>query len=88
MPDGPIHRVKKVVVRDPDTDEKLGAYEYCRTHEQPFAHCEAYDGDGDEEGPIIDTFVEELGATVRSCLDCGALVGGGPTRCGRCVEDG
>ena len=35
----------------------------------------------------IDGFVEELGCTVRSCIDCGALVGGGPTRCIRCVRE-
>lgn len=25
--------------------------------------------------------------TIRQCLDCGALVGGGPTRCVRCVRE-
>lgn len=37
--------------------------------------------------PIVDAFVAELGSTVRSCLDCGALVAGGPVRCGRCGSD-
>lgn len=41
---------------------------------------------GDE--PIIDGYVDELGATVRSCVDCGALVGGGPSRCARCADVG
>lgn len=31
------------------------------------------------------SFVEGLG-TVRRCVDCDALVGGGPTRCGRCAR--
>jgi hypothetical protein len=26
------------------------------------------------------------GATIRSCIDCGALVAGGPTRCGFCAS--
>jgi hypothetical protein len=26
--------------------------------------------------------------TIRKCIDCGALVAGGPTRCGRCARDG
>lgn len=25
--------------------------------------------------------------TIRMCIDCGCLVGGGPTRCGRCARD-
>jgi hypothetical protein len=25
--------------------------------------------------------------TIRVCIDCGALVAGGPTRCGRCAHD-
>jgi len=25
--------------------------------------------------------------TVRKCIDCGCLVAGGPTRCGRCADD-
>ncbi len=32
-------------------------------------------------------FIPELGCTVRTCLDCGCLVAGGPTRCGRCVDN-
>jgi len=36
---------------------------------------------------MIEGFVKELGCTVRACLDCGALVAGGPTRCGRCAKD-
>jgi hypothetical protein len=36
---------------------------------------------------MIEGFVKELGCTVRECLDCGALVPGGPTRCGRCAKD-
>lgn len=35
---------------------------------------------------IVDIFSEEYGATVRSCLDCNALVAGGPTRCGFCAS--
>ena len=30
-------------------------------------------------------FIQGLG-TVRQCTDCGCLVAGGPTRCGRCAE--
>lgn len=26
-------------------------------------------------------------STVRACIDCGCLVAGGPTRCGRCAKD-
>lgn len=33
-----------------------------------------------------DTYLPGLG-TIRPCLDCGALVAGGPTRCGRCAKD-
>jgi hypothetical protein len=25
--------------------------------------------------------------TIRKCIDCGCLVAGGPTRCGRCARD-
>ena len=32
-------------------------------------------------------FIKELGCTVRTCIDCGCLVAGGPTRCGRCTKD-
>ena len=35
---------------------------------------------------MIDGFSESLGCTVRECIDCGALVGGGPSRCTRCAE--
>lgn len=35
---------------------------------------------------VVDMFSEEYGATVRSCLDCGALVVGGATRCGFCAS--
>ena len=31
-------------------------------------------------------FVPELGCTVRTCLGCGSLVSGGPTRCVWCAE--
>ncbi|HEY6509798.1 MAG TPA: hypothetical protein VIY56_17365 [Vicinamibacterales bacterium] len=34
----------------------------------------------------VDTFIPNIG-TVRSCLDCSALVAGGPTRCGRCARE-
>jgi hypothetical protein len=36
---------------------------------------------------LISGYVAELKCTVRACLDCGALVAGGPTRCGRCAKD-
>lgn len=36
---------------------------------------------------LVDTFIENLG-TVRSCIDCDALVTGGPTRCVRCAVEG
>jgi hypothetical protein len=36
----------------------------------------------------VDGFVRELGATVRECIDCGALIAGGPTRCIRCAKEG
>lgn len=32
-------------------------------------------------------FIEDLGCTVRTCIDCGCLVAGGPTKCGRCAAD-
>lgn len=32
-------------------------------------------------------YLTELKCTVRTCLDCGCLVSGGPTRCTRCVRD-
>ena len=32
-------------------------------------------------------FIPELGATVRTCIDCGCLVSGGPTRCKSCVRE-
>jgi len=35
----------------------------------------------------VDTFVSGIG-TVRECIDCGALIAGGPTRCIRCAETG
>jgi len=31
-------------------------------------------------------FVPRLG-TIRQCAECGCLVAGGPTRCGRCAEE-
>ncbi len=38
------------------------------------------------DGPGLEAFVAGLG-TVRECIDCGCLVGGGPTRCKRCARD-
>lgn len=35
----------------------------------------------------IEGFVHDLRSTVRECVDCGCLVAGGPTRCGRCAKD-
>ncbi len=35
----------------------------------------------------VDTYVEGLG-TVRECIDCAALIAGGPTRCIRCAKEG
>lgn len=35
----------------------------------------------------IEGFIQELGATVRECLDCGCLTPGGPTRCKRCAKE-
>jgi hypothetical protein len=35
----------------------------------------------------VDAFVPGIG-TVRECIDCGALIAGGPTRCIRCVKEG
>jgi hypothetical protein len=35
----------------------------------------------------VDTFVPGIG-TVRECIDCGALIAGGPTRCIRCAKEG
>jgi hypothetical protein len=32
-----------------------------------------------------ETYISGLG-TVRTCIDCGCLVSGGPTRCVRCAE--
>lgn len=34
-----------------------------------------------------EAFILGLG-TVRECLDCGALIAGGPTRCIRCAKEG
>ena len=36
----------------------------------------------------VDGFIPELGATVRECIDCGALIAGGPTRCVHCAKEG
>lgn len=36
----------------------------------------------------VDGFVEGLGCTVRECIDCAALIAGGPTRCIRCAKEG
>uniref|UniRef100_A0A6H2A5F0 Uncharacterized protein n=1 Tax=viral metagenome TaxID=1070528 RepID=A0A6H2A5F0_9ZZZZ len=49
--------------------------------EQQLASLNAGDGYMLSEG-----FVKELKCTVRTCIDCGALVSGGPTRCGWCAE--
>lgn len=35
----------------------------------------------------IEGYCPHLGATVRTCLDCGCVVTGGTTRCVRCVSD-
>lgn len=35
----------------------------------------------------VDAFVPGIG-TVRECIDCGALIAGGPTRCKRCAVEG
>lgn len=35
---------------------------------------------------MLDRFSNDLGGTVRECLDCGCLVFGGPTRCTRCAR--
>lgn len=37
---------------------------------------------------MIEGFISELKSTVRACIDCGALVAGGPTRCMRCAIEG
>ena len=34
---------------------------------------------------MSETYIDGIG-TVRQCLDCGSLVGGGPTRCKWCAE--
>lgn len=39
-----------------------------------------------EQKHIVDTFLPGVG-TVRDCLDCGALIAGGPTRCKRCADE-
>lgn len=36
--------------------------------------------------PNGDAFWTPFG-TVRACIDCGAIVAGGPTRCGRCAKE-
>jgi hypothetical protein len=36
----------------------------------------------------VEGFIPELKATVRECIDCGALIAGGPTRCVRCAKEG
>ena len=36
----------------------------------------------------VEGFIPELKATVRECVDCGALIAGGPTRCVRCAKEG
>lgn len=35
----------------------------------------------------VDAFVDGIG-TVRECIDCAALIVGGPTHCIRCVKEG
>lgn len=51
------------------------------------------DGGSNEDGGAAwhkvseDTAFAMPFGTVRKCLGCGCLVGGGPTRCGRCAED-
>ncbi len=35
----------------------------------------------------VDAIVEGIG-TVRECIDCAALIAGGPTRCIRCAKSG
>jgi hypothetical protein len=40
---------------------------------------------------VIDDTTVDLGGvftTVRACLDCGALISGGPTRCLACIRHG
>ena len=32
-------------------------------------------------------FIEQLHCTVRTCINCGCLVSGGPTRCTLCVRE-
>ena len=39
-----------------------------------------------DRGHTVDKFSEELEATVRDCLNCGALVVGGPSRCCWCAR--
>lgn len=34
-----------------------------------------------------DTMFSSSLGTIRKCIDCGCLVAGGPTRCGRCAKD-
>lgn len=36
-------------------------------------------------GSDYDVWIDGIG-TVRSCIDCQALVGGGPSRCTRCAR--
>ena len=38
------------------------------------------------KGEVRQTFIPGLG-TVRTCIDCGGLIAGGPTRCVHCVRN-
>ena len=40
-----------------------------------------------KEYDLPEGFCKTLGSTIRTCIDCGCLVSGGPTRCNRCVKD-
>jgi hypothetical protein len=45
------------------------------------------EGQGKRHYDGVDTYMEGIG-TVRECIDCAALIAGGPTRCIRCVKEG
>lgn len=48
--------------------------------------CQPGPGNTPGDPCAVDTYIHGLG-TIRACLDCSALVAGGPTRCGRCTRE-
>lgn len=68
-------RLKVADGEDPSFDQCL--------HGALYIHCPEQHPPAEKEN---ETYIPNIGV-VRPCLDCGALVAGGRTRCGRCVEE-